>query len=486
MFDYYMALLILIASLFAVSIANDFLHMHVFRHDALYYMSAMDYLHKVEMEGRWLNYLLFPVLKKMNGSFAAILSLFAFGYFFYSAAYAWSKHRGYALLIALLMVQIPSLYDLLTWPATAIPAFLSLALSVLLYKRINIFVFFTLFGVIFFATMSNYYYMLPILFLTKFSNETSNENLKFLFLRLVPAWAIGFIVGYLVSQWYIYAHFGHLMQIISWRHPHYIHSFHDLMENIRSSILYFEEHISIIFSHKYSAAFAFFVILVALWKSMNKMVIYSSLIFIAILIVHYIVILPVGLRVDLRTIVSTWVGVLGVLFFIPSIGKVRVAILAPIILVIISKLYIGNHNNLKWFYTLTDTYYSELTRVTPFPPKMYDGIVFYVDNSDIKKRNSEIAVAYNLKRDAYFETIDIFRYWVPFALEAGFATTTYCDGKMGINDFYDHSFNPNRVCSEIDGALGDGKIDILTKNSHNFFQVLGVYKNRLLVSFGDK
>lgn len=98
---------------------KEILHVQVWQHDALYYLSS--YLVKLKGEGRWINYFLFPFLKAFPAHGSATLCVVLFGGFAYIAANTilpWKR----ALLFTLLLLQSSPVYALIHWPATPLPA----------------------------------------------------------------------------------------------------------------------------------------------------------------------------------------------------------------------------------------------------------------------------------------------------------------------------------------------------------------------------
>ncbi|MCI0500304.1 MAG: hypothetical protein L0Y61_00975, partial [Epsilonproteobacteria bacterium] len=225
--NYYYSIALLFSIIFATSILYDLLQIHIYRHDSLYYITQAFYFNVFTAEGRWINYIFYPITTLISGRLLSFFIVLSFFYFLYIVAYRWTKNIYYAALIALLFFQIPSMYDLVMWPATAACAFIVLLLSTFLVQRLPIYLFFIVFGILFFGTMSNFYYLLPLLYLDRLEPNDWGKNVRLFFLKIIPAWAVGFIVGYAVAQLIIYANTGHLMEIAQWRGPHYIHTVGD-------------------------------------------------------------------------------------------------------------------------------------------------------------------------------------------------------------------------------------------------------------------
>lgn len=472
----YIYVIFLLFSIYVFSsILYDIFRIHIYRHDSLYYMpNASDYLGKVSEEGRWLNYLLFHFVKNVSGSILATFSLLSFLFFIFVSTYKWTENCLYALIVAFLFVQIPSFYALLTWPATSAPSFLVLLFSTFSYKKLNIFIFFILFSILFFGTMSNYYYLLPLLFLSHFKNHTWQENLKYLFFKLIPAWAIGFIIGYATTQLIIYEMFGHLMKIAVWRIPNYIYSFSDFLENINRSVHALKAGIRSIFFNDWFIILFIFSIIVGTVKRKKYLVFIPLFLFISIILIHYIIVLPVGIFIASRTIVATWVGVFAIAFFIPNIKSWQIYLVVPIIVFFTSRLYLNNHHNLQWYENVTNVHYDKLKTESPKKPSEYKGVILYASDKDIQQRNQKISKIYNTPMGANIEGLGSFMRLAPAMWESGFKSVSMCNGnRNSVNDL-------NKICESVDKLISEN-----TKNDKNnkFFNIHGEYDERLIIEF---
>ncbi len=482
----YLYLAIILFSIFlTVSIFYDIFQIHIYRHDALYYMpNANTYFeNKVANEGRWIIYIFFNVFTHVQGALLSIFALSSFGYFVFTAAYKWAQNYYYALMISLFFMQIPSFYDSTIWPTGITPASLVLLLSIFLQKRLNIFFYFILFGILFFGTTGNYYYLLPLLYLSYLKKHDWKQNLKFVFIKLIPAWAFGFISGYVVTQLIIYINFGHFMTIDSWRVPHYIYSIHDLVENISRSIKYLERDIKSIFLNISLVLFIFSLIVGTIDRRKDLIFIPLGL-FSLIIIIHYIIVLPVGISISPRTIFATWVGILAISFFIPSVKNWQIFLLAPIIVFFTSRLYLDNHRNMKWYANVTNTHYNKLLSETPKYPLKYKGVILYASDADIKKRNKLISKINNTPKGRNIEGLNEFMRWAPSAWESGFKSVSNCDGEKGQDSLWHSVRELNKICKEISKNAID--YETISEKDTTFYHIIGVYDGRLVFSFNEE
>ena len=482
----YLFLTILLFSTFlAISIFYDIFQIHIYRHDSLYYMPSADTYHnyKVTAEGRWLNYLLFNVLTHIRGSLLSIFILLSFGYFIFSVTYKWSQNYYYALILSLLSIQIPSFYDLITWPVASTPAFLVLLLSIFSQKRLNIFFYFMLFGILFFGTMSNYYYLLPLLYLSYLKDHDWKQNLKFISFNLIPAWAIGFILGYMTTQLIVYINFDHLMEIANWRDPNYVHSIDDLVENISRSINYLERDIKSIFINGWLVLLFIFSLIVATINRRKDLVLIPVILFFLIIVIHYVIVLPVGIAISPRTIVATWVGVLAISFFVPSVKNWQIYFLVPMIVFFTSRLYLDNHHNLQWYKNVTNTHFNQLLSEAPKSAEQYKGVILYASDSDIKKRNKLISKINSTFKKSNIEGLDAFMRWAPSAWEAGFKSVGNCYKGKGRNAPYHSVKGLNNICKKVSKTAIDHKT--ISEEDITFYHIIGEYDGRLIISFNE-
>jgi len=479
----YLYLILSIFSIFLfLSIIYDISQIHIYRHDSLYYMpNANTYYHmKVATEGRWINYLLFDISDQISGRLLSVFILFSFAYFIFTAVYQWSKNYYYSFMLSLFFIQIPSLYDSIMWPATSAPAIVVLLLAIFLQRKLNIFLYFILFGILFFGTISTYYYLLPLLFLIHFSNPNKKQNIAFFLHKLLPAWASGFIIGYIATQVIVYMNFGHFIIIANWRSPHYVHSLNDLVENIMRSLTFFKEHLNLLFSHNWHMALSLFALILSNINRRKDIFFLSFILFFLITIVHYIITIPIGIFIAPRTIISVWVGIFSAIFFVPSIKKWQIYFLVPIIVFFTFTLYLNNHYNLKWYRHITNTYYDSLISESPKPPSYYKGIILYASDRDIQKQNKLISRINNITSKVNIENLDAFGRWVPIAKEAGFRSVINCNKIRNRSAIWNDRKDIDPICTKVSKIVFSRKN--ITKNNYAFYHIIGELDGNLIIS----
>jgi|GEM_PF-3465278 len=462
------AAILLVGLYCTAGIVHDLAQIHIYRHDALYYVTQNAYMGKVVSEGRWLNYLLFPIVTVVPGFVWSLFGLASFCCFVFSAFYLWSRNAYYALVAALLFLQIPMLYALLLWPATTAPTMMVLLLAVLLVRYLNVYVYFALFGILFFGSFSNFYYLLPLLYLGYEYSKSGTVGTRFVFLRLLPAWSIGFVGGYLFADGIVYLLSGHFIELAAWRRPHYIHGWNDLKDNLTRSIRFFRLHMEDILLPAWVGFLYATVLAVSFFRRNARLLALTLLVLILMVLVHYVVVVPAGILISRRTVLATWAGMFAIVFFVPSVRRRKAVVLAAAAAFLTFHFFRINHGNLKWYATLTNVYYETLLKESPLPPPMYQrGIVLMASDLEIARRNRRIEKGFGVRRDRYMEGMDRAVRWMPVAREAGYKRVAVCREKAGRCARWNELAGP--------GAANRDRIS-------GFYDVLGEKGGRLVIS----
>ncbi|TXS90829.1 hypothetical protein FV139_17825 [Parahaliea maris] len=406
----------------------DLLQVQVYRHDAMYYLQQQAFFDKLVAEGRWINYYLFPLLRQIPGGLAAVVSLLCWGLFAYLSARRWVQSSLLALCIASLAMQISPLMNQLQWPATILPAFLLLGLAPLAAARIPALLFFPVFGVLMFGSFSYIYYLLPLLYLRWLDSDDLAANMKRLCLQLLPLWALGFVVGYLSSLLAVYLASGAFgMEIESWRQPHYIESPGDVAANVQRAFGYFTEHLSALFPDGLHVVAGAAAATLCLLGNRSPRYIALGTLALAIICVHYVLTVPLGIIISFRTASPMWLGWIALLFFTPLRLRWQALGLLACLLLFTTSLYLQNRDTLRWYATVTTTFTGQLRAASPKPPESYQGAVFLSSDTAVAEAISAIESRYGLKPLPEMESLARAARWVPAAREAGFRKVWLCE-----------------------------------------------------------
>lgn len=467
---YFTAAAVLICLLTTLFLLLDLLQVHIYRHDAAYYQGQNAYFVRLVQEGRWVNYLLYPVFSRIPGQLASLLDFLFLFLFLFSVSNRWVKNVPYSLLISLLCIQATPMMSAIMWPATILPAFLILYLSTFFSKRIPVFLFYALFGILLFGSMSLLYYLLPLAHLPLLSHSSVKQNLRVLFLRIIPAWAAGFVAGYLFALLVIYVVSGDVgIQIADWRKPNYIHSLQDLVENVHSSIRHLFNHSTTLFTGSWRNtmfALAFVIGILGVNKSQYLPMAILSL---GVIVVHYVLTIPIGIYISYRSVTSFWLGFMMLFFFYPTIKRWQYNSLIPVIVVLTVSFYSVNHETVRWYSSITNTYYDELQRSIPRAASLYKGVAFVSSSEDVNRVTSMLSKKLGV-RIGYMENIHQDFRWTPAAKEAGFKNVLLCK-----NWHAEH-----KVCK---GALRlKDDLEPQEVNSSGLYQFHGQYNDYLIVS----
>ena len=450
---------------------------HVWYHDAATYL--IHPTHWIIAEGRWLNYILFPVLKELNGQLSLFLTLLLLFLFLFASALQYIKSVVYAFAFATLCIQAAPLVHQLVWPSSTLPSIVILAIAASTARMLPTYGFYVLFGALLVGSIQSFYYLLPLLHLPLLTGPTLLTNLRCLALRILLPWVVGFISGILLALIAVYVYtllttgdeqLG--LRIDEWRRPEGDWSNwnswnHNTIRSINSLI--YHVYVFVLYDIKIVA-----LIIISLTIALSSEVrhLAAKLLCAAMIVAHYVVIVPIGVQVDYRTSLAAALGFAALLFLTPQAGRLRSA-LQSILLSCISMAWCAQSiNALHWQTTLVDTYYNELLLTVPMKPSHYKGIVLLSDSSSIAKATSLIERRLELPKAnlavspiMHISTADL---WAPVAREAGFRDIKLC----GKNER--HSSTP--FC---------GKIAMLfpaEEKSAGLYTIVGTYDGYIVLS----
>jgi len=422
----YGCLLVIISAYFSIGTFSELSTITAYRHDDLYYLD--NYTYQLRSDGRWLNYLFFDWLKIVPGWMATLAICCSFGVFWVIAAYQQSRVPSYSLLLSLLCLQIYPLYLQILWPATSLPAYLVLVLAALITSRLGIWKFYMLFGVLCFGTLSNIYYILPLLHLNLANGGESKDDVKTILFRIVSAWGCGFALGYLSMLAILYLATGQLgLELAEWRQPHFVHSAKDIAANIDRSAAYFLSHIRIILSDDIRTYILLAAIAIQFLRNKNKRHNIIAIISLAIIAAHYVIILPAGIVYSTRTAMATWSGIICLAFMTSSSEGTKWLWLSPLAVLLIFSFAKQNESALAWYATITNYWKTALLESTPLPPHQYNGLVFFSNDEEVGASVDMISTRYGVQQGMGFERLNRSKSWKPVAFEAGFEKVIICN-----------------------------------------------------------
>ena len=383
------------------------------RHDELYYQP--DYFHKVESEGRWLNYLLSNYLPKLPGFAHILINYFALALFCITAAWRTNRDFPVALVIALACLQAPFFSTQLQWPATTLPGFLVLLAACILCGRIPKIIFFPIFGILFFATLSHLYFLLPLLFLKDLDLRKAAN--------LLVLWIASFVIGFAVTQAITFKLTGHFIEIMAWRNPNPIQSWDDFFLNlnrvfdafIRVNVKLFQMMglaittgcgLALLIGRKSSDFYMLVVIL------LSATAVFASS-------------LPLGLGVADRTALIYAIA----LIFLVCIRENPSTQMRSIVLILCTSigvaLAVSNLKTINWYAGVTSELKEEMQRAIPYSVSNKATIVLGISKKDWKKITRKIEICKDLTHITGEKFNGGYRV-KPALVELGFKNVAWC------------------------------------------------------------
>ncbi len=344
-------------ALMLVATLVNYWPIELWRHDSMYYVTTYD--NKLSEEGRWINYFLFDYLRQVPGQLAVWLSYLGIAWFAYAMAFRYTNEALFSLVFSLLICQIPILPSQLQWPETLLPAFILLGLSPLLARLLPIYVFFPLLAILFFATFSTFYFLLPLLFLKDLDNKA--------LIKIVLIWVVSFCIGYLVTNGVVFYLTGDDIQIAKWRNPNYVDDLSSLIENLRRV---YEASTSQLFKISwllfYVLPLSLFVFGVfSAWELGSYKVLALGILCASGV---YVSTIPVGIYIQERTLVTLFFGLCVALLLRRYNDQLMAVVAYSLILVLGARMAMLGNEVINWYKSNVNNIEKELVRLLPGDP----------------------------------------------------------------------------------------------------------------------
>lgn len=308
--DYYLVLSILVVMLLSLWVL--LLERECFCFDDMGYF--ISYTHKFSSEGRWINYLAFKCIRWMDEKVVLLFSFVCLFAFCYRVVSNFLPPKMSMLMALCATFSIPFYYAA-EWPLTLFLTYIFAFVAAVLHDRMNIFVFFVLFGTLFCGVVSSFYFVLPLLFL-----KEDNKRL----VLVILGWIFGMIFGFAVAEVATYVRYGHFIELAGWRNPSYVTGWETLCLNIQRMVQYLVEHVRLMGP---VALIAIFIsIIVHFWsyrkKLMRGIILFG--VFLLVVLSSYAQALPVGIWVEPRTSWGLYLGsIILVVFFLKKIRYIQ-------------------------------------------------------------------------------------------------------------------------------------------------------------------
>lgn len=179
------------------------------RHDDISYLYSFG--GKFLQEGRWLDYVFFAGLRRVDPKFWWAANFILMAYFLWFVVCRYSEDRLSRVLLLGTLLAAPGLYALMNWPGVMVLLSLLLVLSTLVVDRVPYPVFLLVFSILSFGINSLAIYFLPMFFLHK-SFDTWRSGLIW-WSRFVLWWGLSFVVGYGVANLLVWLRSGKTIEL---------------------------------------------------------------------------------------------------------------------------------------------------------------------------------------------------------------------------------------------------------------------------------
>lgn len=391
--------------LFLLLILNlqEVILVQAWRHDALYYMGS--YSGKLSAEGRWINYFLFSYLKSFPAQVSVLLNISFFGGFVWIAAnkiLSWKK----SLLIALLFLQINPIWSVIHWPATILPAHFFLFFCAFFSRKYRYEPILFLGGILFHGTMNNLYNLIPLIFLCEI--KTCRQLFRFL-----AFWIVFYMLGFMVAEFMTKVIVGQFIHIASWRQPNYVTSMTTLVQNLKMIYKYFVSHI-----HIFTLTSFMLCISTTVCCLRKKIInVYQVFCLLCVGVSCYAQALPLGIRIDLRTVYCLYAALLLPLCFSLLCKKFCLLVLVAII-ALGARMFMDNYNSLRYYNGIVSVW-TEHLRTIPNDPRLNSQLIFLSDTKDTSDIEKHLMKTMALNNQI-LERLDTPGRWSPSAESIGY------------------------------------------------------------------
>lgn len=395
----------------------------VFAHDALCYIAG--YGDKLSGEGRWLNYLLFPILKLFN---VRIVSLVNIGCLF---VFSWSVFRRFlpisdSIIAALATLTFPPVHAMNYWPSTMLLSYLTLLGAALLYRNTPKWLVFVSSAILLNGGLTTFYFFLPLLYI---GEENRRE-----FIRTLVWWIIAFIIGVAFAEMMTLLMCHHFIQPQEWRHFKLVASFSDLWNNVQQSLECMVNALSLV--GKGLGLLCVICALISLYRICVKRELQTLYLCILLLLISLSVYAHAtigGVVVATRSAMCIFFAVFLICIWTMRRTTVLIAVLS---LLFASRYISGNSDDICYWNTLRKAMCDELKSM-PYQPHEIDSIIFIATDEEYAPHVEQLAETWHLRNTV--SRLNYISSWTPVPRVCGYFCPVYhCDAdeaaeKVGCN-----------------------------------------------------
>lgn len=448
--DYIVFALILIALALTIRNLYGFARISFWRQDAIYYLGH--YSGKLGTEGRWINFIVFYLLKFIPAILSISIHYFAIGFFSYKATMGITKNSGLSALVAFAVINMTPITNQLMWPVTTLPGYLFLGAIPFFYKKFSTWSLFAICGIAFFGTLSNYYFIIPILLLGDLLEYTKDKDFKesivFTVKQIVIPWVVGFLVGYIIANLITALMVGHFIELAEWRNSQPVDSFSQLITNVENIISY----IIVEFKYLYNSL-GYILIGVAVVMSLIsfrvKKISYAIICMLVALSVFGSTVLD-GILISHRTVVPFVMAML----FLVTLPKFRFSYkyIINIFLVfgIVISFSISSYERINWYRIVSNNYYDEIIEgIENYDPKDFDAVIILMGNDEVADFTRAIEIENDINKPEGIEGLySRMRVIIPPLKELGYKNFYENPSDYEFEKTYD---SDSKIIKKIDG-----------------------------------
>lgn len=411
-------ILVIVCLLVAVNLSL-LLEIDIWRQDSMYYVSS--YNDKLAEEGRWINYLLFRLLRLIPSDVAIPFSYACVIIFSYAIVHRVTNNFHFSLIFGFLCALVPVLPVQLEWPETLLIGFGVLAFSPLLQRSLPTYIFFPLTGILFFGTFSAFYFLMPLLFLKGLNYSR--------FWRLVVLWVGSFVLAYMATNFIVYVFTGNAIQLAGWRNPHYVVDMTSLLENITRAFGYLSAHIANVGNFIKPGVLAVLA-LIAVIISIQKKQYFAFVLALICSLAIYVSSIPVGIYVQERTALCSFIAIL-VAFFVYEYQTRKAFLAVMIVMFLVAvRMAMASHEGISWYKAHTDVLRQQFHAAIKHQPGEIRKVFIMVEMPEaltLFRRVEENLAKKNLFSEGFVHP----QYWVPVLKNMGYNYYRVCPDLVG-------------------------------------------------------
>lgn len=423
--DWRKAGLAAIIALYAV-IAFNVLGYGFWRHDGLPYLES--YESRLITEGRWVNFLLFDLLRAVPQEAAWIISFSCFAWFFYFISMRVLENRDHAVLAAAAFMATPALFAQLNASVTILPAALLLALSTLLVDRVRYAILIPLLSVLNFGMYSWIIYLFPLLYLDR--RFTASRARWIWWTKFVCVWALSFVAGFIFANMLVFRFTGTGIQIADWRQPDPATDFGGLAANIGDNFLQIPVHVANLLPAVIPLLVAGLILVIRFPRQERRWEIAGlfTVIGLTLVVCHYVIVAPAGITIQYRTLVPVHVGLTLIFLSLYFVADRRAVVVLGFLLIGLPAWY-ASYRNVHWFCETSSAIRADVRRHFPEGSHAYAGII--VDTAQFRDYYRRVTAQAPDRYGEFFEGLNTPYRWVRALTEEGFENVELCPAAQG-------------------------------------------------------